>query len=104
VIKLKYEILKKTLLYRLLAFAIGAFITTLFLWHNPFLSLKITVVSEFASIGLYYLFEYLWRRHVEKAKLKKGMNILLMEVNGKISLEYNVLEVLEDNKFVIEVV
>ena len=101
---MKHEILKKTLLYRLLAFGIGIFITSLFLWENPLLSLNITLVSESASIGLYYLYEYLWRRHIKRVNIKKGMSVLLIKDSNDKHNWYEVVEVLEENKFVIKVV
>jgi len=102
---MKNEILKKTLLYRLLAFGIGMLITTSFLFKNPFLSLWITLFCETASLILYYSYEYLWRKYIDHRNIKKGMNVLLIN-NGKEDKHawYNVIEVLEDNKFVIEVV
>lgn len=100
---MKHEITKKTIIYRFLAFGLGMFITTLFLWSNPLLSLKITIVSESLSIVLYYVYEYYWRKIVEHIKIKKGMNLLSVK-GRKVLLEYNVLEVLDENKFIIEVV
>ena len=98
---MKYEILKKTLLYRVLAFGLGTFITTLFLFHDPILSFNITLVSEGASVGLYYIYEYFWRRRMNSKKLKEGMK--MYSANDKHGW-YNVIKVLEDNKFIIEVV
>ena len=102
-IKLKHEIAKKTLIYRLLAYALGVYIGILspltivqsFFWAT---------LGETVSLILYYTYEHSWRRFIKRINLKKGMNIFSMEGNGKVSIEYNVLEVLDDNKFVIEVV
>ena len=101
---MKREILKKTLIYRVLAFWLGMFITTLILFDDPWKSLEVTIWTEIGAISLYYTFEHYWRKFVEWKRLKKGMNLLSIEGNGKVSIEYNVLEVLEDNKFIIEVV
>jgi len=100
---MKHEILKKTLLYRFIQFGIGTFITTLFLFNNPLLSLKITTVSEIASVGIYYAYEYLWRKYMEYRILKEGSQILLLP-DSTVRIAYNVIEVLDDNKFIIEVV
>ena len=100
---MKREILKKTLIYRLLAYALGVYIGILspltieqsFFWAT---------LGESASLILYYTYEHGWRKYIRRRNLKKGMSIFSMEGNGKVSLEYNVLEVLDDNKFIIEVV
>lgn len=102
---MKNEILKKTLIYRTLAFGIGIFITTMFLFKNPFLGLRITISCEIASLLLYYLYEYSWRKYIDRRNLKQGANILLIKNGPKDKHAwYNVIEVLDDNKFVIEVV
>ena len=100
---MKHEILKKTLLYRLLAFGLGTFITSLFLWKDPLLSLNITLVSESASIGLYYIYEYLWRRHIKHSNIKKGMSVLLIKGSDKHNW-YEVIEDLGEGKLTIKVV
>ena len=101
---MKHEILKKNLLYMFLAFGIGTFITTLFLFNDPLLSFNITFASEGASIGLYYIYEYLWRRHMNHSNIKKGMNVLLINDGHDKHSWYEVIEVLEENKLVIRVV
>lgn len=104
---MKHEIAKKTLIYRTLAFTCGLIVgifATIFLNIPFYINLIIAVVSEVVSIGLYYSFENYWRRLIERIKIKKGMNLFSIEVNGKVKIGYNVLEVLEDNKFIIEVV
>ena len=101
---MKQEILKKTLLYRAMVFTLGIGITTILLWGEPFLSLQITLVSEMASIISYYIYEYLWRRHINRKNIKKGMGVLMIKNGKDMHNWYEVIEVLEDNKIVIKVV
>ena len=99
---MKHEILKKTLLYWVLAYFLGLGIT-LALPIPIAVSLLIATVSESASLGLYYTYEYFWRLQIKRTNFKKGMDILLIRNNDKHNW-YSVVEVLEDNKIVIEVV
>ena len=100
---MKHEILKKTLLYRLLAYGVTILINI----ASPLgmaLSILFATISEVTSLIIYYVYEYYWRKMIDSKNLKKGTNILMIQGNGKISIAYNVLEVLDDNKFVIDVI
>ena len=100
---MKHEIAKKTLLYRILGFGLSMFITTLIFFDNPILSINVSLATEISAVLLYYLYEYFWRKYVERINLKKGSHILLVpDTTARIA--YNVIEVLEDNKMIIEVV
>lgn len=79
------------------------FMTTLLLWNNPLLSFKISIVSEVASIGLYYLYEHSWRKYITNIRLKKGMDVLLIGNDDKHNW-YSVVEEFPDGKILIEVV
>ena len=101
---MKHEILKKTMLYRILGFGLSMFITTLIFFTNPMLSLNVSIATEASALGLYYAYEYLWRRYTEHKKLKEGVHIFSIGSNRKVLLEYNVLEDLGDGKILIEIV
>jgi len=99
---MKREILKKTLLYRLLAYVIALVIG--FFSPMPITaSIVFVSISEVVSLVAYYIYEYLWRRHMKRTNLKKGMSVLLIKGNDKHDW-YEVIEVLEENKLVIKVV
>ena len=88
-----------------MAFVLGMGITTILLWGgDPFLGLRITLVSEMASIISYYMYEYFWRRHIDRKNIKKGMGVLMIKNGKDMHNWYEVIEVLEDNKIVIKVV
>jgi len=101
---LKHEILKKTMLYRILGFGLSMFITTLIFFKEPLLSLNVSITTEGGALALYYLFEYSWRKYVNHKKIKGGTSLFSIGSNRKVLLEYNVLEDLGDGKILIEVV
>ena len=100
---MKQEILKKTLLYRLLAYVLGIYIgilsplsiTQSFFWAT---------LGEGASVVLYYIYEHGWRKYVERRRLKKGTNVLAMTGDGKVRIAYEVIEDLGEGKLIIEIV
>ncbi len=100
---MRHEILKKTLIYRLLAYSV----TILINLGSPLgtiLSIIFATISEVASLVIYYVYEYYWRKLIENNNIKKGMNILLIKGEDDKHAWYEVIEVLEENKFVIRVV
>lgn len=101
---MKNEVLKKTLIYRGLAFTVGMMIALL-MTGSIILGLILGTVSELVSLTTYYLFEISWRKYIDHRNLKKGTNVLLIN-NGQEDKHawYNVIEVLGENKFIIEVV
>ena len=109
---MKYEILKKTLLYRLLAFIIGLFLTTVLTVYFLFIaglstliiSLVVAVIVEINSIGIYYMYEFLWRRYIEHIHLKEGTNVLCMNGDSKVRIAYEVIEDLGEGKLIIKVI
>ena len=101
---MKYEILKKTLFYRLVSFGMTTFITTLFLFSDPLKSLWITICSEIGAVMLYYTYEYYWRKLVERRCLKKGDNVLCINGDSKVRIAYEVIEDLGEGKLIIEIV
>jgi len=103
---MKHEIVKKTLLYRVFSFILTQIISTLvvdFFVHDIFLSWWLSLFTELGAVCLYYIYEHGWKRLIKRIKLRKGMNLFSIKGNGKVSISYNVLEVLGDNKFIIEV-
>ena len=104
---MKHEILKKTLFYRVFSFILTMVVSTLvlyFLINDILLSWYLSIFTEMGAVFLYYIYEYLWRRHMNHSNLKKGMNILLLKEGGDRHSWYEVIEVLEENKIVIKVV
>ena len=104
---MKHEILKKTLFYRVFSFGLTQTVSTIVLYfflNDILLSWYLSIFTELGAVGLYYIYEYLWRRHVSRKMIKKGMNVLLIKENGDRHSWYEVIEVLEENKFVIKVV
>ncbi len=99
---MKNEILKKTLIYRGLAFVVGMMIALL-MTGSIVLGLMVGFVSETASLTTYYIFELSWRKYIKHKKLKAGMGLFMLEERGRYNW-YEVVEVLEDNKIVIKVV
>ncbi len=95
---MKNEILKKTLIYRGLAFAVTIFIALLMTG-----SIVVGLVAELASLTTYYMFEISWRKYKKYKKLKAGMSFFILEEKGRHNW-YEVIEVLEDNKIVIKIV
>ena len=103
---MKHEILKKTLVYRAFSFVITMIVSTIllnFFFNDPLLSWYLSIFTEIGAVFLYYGFEYLWRRHIKHTNIKKGMSVLLINGSDKHNW-YEVIEVLEENKFVIKVV
>jgi len=97
---MKREILKKTLLYRTIAISLGLLLP--FLITGQFvLSIIVGIVTESTSLITYYIYEYCWRMYMKKKKLRQGMKMFV--ANDKHGW-YNVLEVQDDNKILIEVV
>ncbi len=99
---MRHEILKKTLIYRLLAYSV----TILINLGSPLgtaLSVIFATISEVASLFIYYIYEYSWRNLIKRRKLKAGMSIFKLEERGRYNW-YEVIEVLEDNKIVIKVI
>ena len=99
---MRNEVLKKTLIYRGLAFAVGIFIALL-MTGSITLGLMIGLVSELASLATYYIFEISWRKYIKHKKLKAGMSLFMLEERGRYNW-FEVIEVLEDNKIVIKVI
>ena len=103
---MKYEILKKTLVYRVFSFLLTMVVSTLvleFFINDILLSWYLSIFTEVGAVFLYYIYEYLWRRHIKRRNIKKGMSVLLIKGNDKHDW-YEVIEVLEENKLVIKVV
>jgi len=102
---MRHEILKKTLLYRVFSFALAMIVSSavvfLFL-YNSLLTWHLTIWTEVAAVSLYYSFEYSWRKYIEKRRIKEGTNLFSIG-DSKVKIAYNVIEVLDDNKFIIEV-
>ena len=104
---MKHEILKKTLLYRVFSFALTMIVSTIllnFFFNDVLLSWYLSIFTELGAVFLYYVFEYLWRRHIDHNNIKKGMNILLFRENCDKHSWYEVIEVLEEDKIIIRVV
>ena len=101
---MKYEILKKTLLYRLLSFGLSTFLTTLLLWGDPWKSFEITIWTEIGAVCLYYVYEFFWRKYVERKRLKEGDSVLCMNGDSKVRIAYEVIEDLGEGKLIIEIV
>ena len=98
---MKHKVLKKTIIYRILAFVIAMAIG-LFSPIPISVSIIFVIVSETVSLATYYLYEFLWERHINKKNLKLGMRMWLGESHDKYGW-FNVIEVLEDGKIIIEV-
>ncbi len=64
--------------------------------------LMVGIISELSSLITYYMFEVSWRKHIKHKKLKAGV-LIMAEKRGRYNW-YEVLEVLEDNKFIIKVI
>ena len=97
---MKHEIIKKTIIYRILAFFIALAIG-LFSPIPLSISIAFVIVSEGVALATYYLYEWLWKRHVDMKNIKNGMRMFSLKT-GKYGW-YNVIELLEDGKMVIEV-
>lgn len=65
------------------------------------ISIIVAIIVGINSIGIYYVYEYLWQRHINRINIKKGTSIFLK--NDKHNW-YEVIEVLDDNKIVIKVI
>lgn len=92
------SILKKSLLYRALAYLLGILIG-IFSPMPIIVSVTFVTISEASSLALYYLYEHCWQKSARNKRLKEGFKILPDKFSW-----YNVLEVLEDNKFIIEAI
>ena len=109
---MKYEILKKTLIYRMLAFIIGLIITTILTLtllmmrelNTLTISLVVAIIVEINSIGVYYIFEYFWRKYVEHRRLKEGTSVLSITGDSKVRIAYEVIEDLGEGKLIIKVI
>lgn len=102
---MKHEIIKKTLLYRTIAVGIGLLLPIL-LTGNIVLGLKTALITESTTLATYYLFELAWRKYVERQRVREGVSLFVLG-NGdgnKVRIAYNVIEVIDENKFVIEVI
>lgn len=100
---MKNEILKKTLLYRMIAISLGLLLPYL-ITQQLIISITVGIITESVSLITYYIYESLWRKHVERKRLKKGVHLLQINGDEKVRISYNVLEDLGDGKLVIEVV
>ena len=94
---MRHEIIKKTIVYRLIAFTIGLLIPIL-MTGSIMLGIISGLVCETISLITYYLYELSWNKAFHR--LKKGSRIML--IDDKYSW-YNVVEELDENKFIIEV-
>lgn len=100
---MRHEILKKTLIYRLLAYSV----TILINLGSPLgtaLSIIFATISEVASLFIYYTYEYSWRKYIEHRLLKEGVNVLSMGADSKVRIAYEVIENLGEGKLIIKVV
>ena len=96
---MKHEILKKTLLYRIISFCFTITMTTIFTLAFILLtkikslpiSITVAIIIEIATIGLYYTFEYYWRKLVEYKRLKKGDSVLCINGDPKVRIAYEVI-------------
>lgn len=75
-----------------------------FLLNDVLLSWYLSIFTELGAVFLYYIYEYFWRKHMDHNNIKKGMSVLLIKGEGDKHGWYEVIEVLEENKFVIKVV
>jgi len=100
---MRHEILKKTLLYRLLAYVLGICIGILsplsigqsFFWAT---------LGEGVSVVLYYIYEHSWRRYIDHRLLKKGINVLSINGDSRVRIAYEVIEDLGEGQLIIKVV
>ena len=100
---MKHEIIKKTLVYRVIAITIGLTIPIL-LTGSLVIGLQNGLITEACTLASYYTFEILWRKFVDMKRLKAGMDMYLLGENSDKHGWYNVVKVIDENKFVIEVV
>jgi len=68
------------------------------------ISLNVAIIIEILTIGLYYTFEYYWRKLVEYKRLKKGDSVLCINGDPKVRIGYEVIENLGEGKLIIEVI
>lgn len=104
---MKYEILKKTLFYRSFSFVLTMVVSTVvlyFFFNDILLSWYLSIFTEAGAVFLYYIYEYLWRRHISRRYLKKGVNLLQINGDQKVRIAYEVIEDLGEGKLIIEVV
>lgn len=104
---MKSEILKKTLMYRIVSFALTMIVSTIILnifINDPLLSWYLSIFTEIGAVVLYYGFEHLWRKYINHRLLKKGTSVLSMNGDSKVRIAYEVIEDLGEGKLIIEVV
>ncbi len=68
------------------------------------LSLMVGMVTETVSLITYYVYEYFWRKYIERRHLKEGTSVLSMVGDSKVRIAYEVIEDLGEGKLIIEVV
>ena len=100
---MKSEILKKTLFYRVIAISLGLLLPYL-ITQQLAISLMVGLVTETVSLITYYIYEYSWRRYVERKNLKEGVSLLQINGDPKVRIAYEVIEDLGDGKLIIEVI
>ena len=100
---MKHKIIKKTILYRLLAYGIALLIG----FYSPMsinISFLFVSISEGISLATYYLYEFFWDAYSNKQKIKAGMRFFTQLAPDKDKYGwYKVIEDLGDGKMVIEV-
>lgn len=99
-INIKHEIIKKTLLYRILSISIGFFVPFLISGDLLF-TLKVGFFTEFSTTLIYYLYERVWRIFVREKILEEGNNLLLTHDKN---VQYELLEKIDDDKYIIKIV
>jgi len=68
------------------------------------ISITVAIIIEIATIGLYYTFEYYWRKYVEHRRLKEGDSVFQINGDPKVRIGYEVIEDLGEGKLIIEVI
>jgi len=103
---MKSEILKKTIIYRCMAIFFGISISVLSIYFPRTIQIGILFggISETISLFTYYIFEYFWRRNVERRRLRKGTSVLSITGDSKVRIAYEVIEDLGEGKLIIKVV